>query len=543
MLEFFRRRKDWNLLKQYFPVFALSLVYFLVRSLYFDYPMIWDSRLYYLDMIYAQATPFDLLNYSARHNSQIWILLAGLPNYFFGGDYYIYNAWIALLSTTALVCFYTIIRTLFGSTYNVIEALLITSVFAFHPSVFVNLIHVSVDAGLLIFLIWFMTALLKEKWLLATFFGSCLMFSKEPAIAYLLVVFIFCAFRQPFGLRLAWIKKHYLVFCIPYALVFIYLIYKTIVLNQIFFFGGFLQKTDWLIRVLPDSSLITYALMALVLNFNWIFTVLGMVFACSLCWINRSNKSLFYKGHAAAFAWLLLATLLVALGVRCYSNLRYLLPVFLALVICFAYVLPFVSNKFHRIGLLSIVLSALLAQNFRSVDPVSNSIFCRTSFGTHKVLAIPDFDTVCKLNEKTWHLTGDRLVYNTEFLYVPMLIEEVMKDIRPNSKTVFIIDEAYNYLLFGSLDDKYKITYNSEKYRPSLIVFPEIGKIKDPSFKESLPEILYYIDFPIEVSNSYRRELSAHYSYSTEKTYDIDGYTLKVVKFRGKNRGYWCDKP
>lgn len=538
-----RASKDLRVLKQHFPVFAIAVVYFLIRSHYFDYPIIWDSRAYYLDILTAQMQPFQFLNYSGNHNSQLWLLLAGLPNYFFRGDYHIYNAWIALLSTTAVVGFYAIIKTLFESRYSVAEALLLTCLFAFHPSVFINLIHATVDTGLLIFLIWFMIALLKDKTLWATVAGCCLLFSKEPAIVYLAVIVIFCALRQPFGMRLAWIKRQYLVFCIPYGVFGIYLIYKAIALKQVLFFGGFLQGADYSIRTWPDKTLVNYALMALVLNFNWVFSILGTAFAFGLCWVNRKHKSLFYKSQAAAFTWLLLATLLIALGVRHYSNLRYLLPVFPVLVICFAYVLPFVVKKSHRLVILSALLMALIAQNVRSIDPASNSVFCRTSFGMHKVLAIPDFDKVCKSNEKAFRLTGDRMVYNTEFLYITMLVDDVMKDIVSYSIPIFIIDSGYWYMLFGGLDDKFKITYNPPKNIVHFRLFPELLKIKNNDYIKSLPQILYYLEFPTERNRMYRRFLSAHYSQSVEKTYDIDGYTLKVIKFRNKNSGDWCEKP
>ena len=530
-------------------VALFALVYFILRSRYFYYVQIWDSRLYYESLLSAQANPFDILNYTGGiyggHNSQLWIFLAGIPNYFFPYSYYAYNVWIALLGTGSVIAFYGIVTELSAKSLSLSERLLITALFAFQPSIFANQVHITTDTGLLMFWIWFLLALLKEKTAIASVAGCFLLFSKEPALAYLPIVFIFCALRQPYARRLQWIKKYQIVIFPPFSLMILYLFYKVAFRQEPLFFGGFLQKSTEAFHIYPDATLINYVLMALVANFNWMITGLTVFFSVQLYTKPKTDYWVLYKQQALAIIWLLLATACVVFGVRSnYLNARYLLPVFTVMILCFAYVMPAISQKNLRVSLLMIVLALFGWQNFRSIDPIGNSVFCTTWFGKHRMLSIPDFNRVCALNEVTSSLPGDRLVYNLEFLHFPLLIDAMMSDIRPENNTVFVLEEPYSYKLFGQLDKDYRFAYANAQTAPIFNIIPSMGKIYDEQdrlYTKALPDTLYYIEFSAGESKPSIAYLLSHYSGTTQKIYDNDGYEITVVKFYHKNHGDWCE--
>ena len=137
---------------RYLPIAGIVLLYLGITSLYFDMIPLWDERFYYEDFILAaQDLPFDPLNYSGNHNSQLWMHLMAVPNYFFPHNYQVFRAWVALLSASGVVAFYLILGELLGTKLSLIERCLFTVLFAFHPSVLANHINITLDTGLMIF--------------------------------------------------------------------------------------------------------------------------------------------------------------------------------------------------------------------------------------------------------------------------------------------------------------------------------------------------------------------------------------------------------
>lgn len=521
-----------SLKREYVLLALLLLGYFAVRACYFDYPLIFDARFIYAEIVLkSQWPPLDILHYSHDgHNSHLWIWLTGLPNYIFPRNYYVYNMWVALLGTLSVAAFYGILRELFAQTLGIGERLLLTALFAFHPSVLANQVHVTLDTGLLIFWVLYLLALLKEKTVSAAIMGCFLLFSKEPAMAYLPMLFLFCAMLKPGEARLRWTKTHAMAVWIPFCLLALFLIYKSVVRHYPLFFHGFLQKHADLVRVYPDASLGNYALMAFVLNFNW------LLMGASIALAARMRRM--PHPHAAAFALLFAGTACVVLGVRHWANVRYLLPLFPVMILCLAYVLPALRRTSLRLSLLAGFLALMGWQNVRSVDPVSNAVFCTTMFGEHRLLAIHTFD-LCRLNTTDARLERDQLVYNLEFMHIPMLLNAMMHDVRPDNHTAFFIDEEYGWETLGGLDQEYRLAYASLKVVPKLYLLSGSRQLADPRYKKMLPGSLYYIEFPTENNAYYRKYFSMLYLTVDEKLYDIDGYQLRLLHYAGKKPFLW----
>ncbi len=530
---------DQSSKQSYAALAVLALGYFVLRSFFFDYFLLWDNRAYYDNIINAQALPFDILYYStSNHNSQAWNLLAGISNYFFHHNYYVYNAWIALLCTIGVVTFYFVVEELTAHSLGLCARLLVTAIFAFHPSLLSNEIQASADTGLMLFWVWFLLALLKEKIVIATVTGILLVFSKEPALIHLCIVFIFCALRQPHDFRLLWMKRFSKVVWIPLAFYGAFLGYK-LYRGHYLFFKGFLQEhTDWSLKILPDYSLITFTMMALVLNFNWVLTLLAVAFTALRKRIGDTGDYAICRRQAGAMLWLLLATLVMVLAVRHYSNVRYLLPIFPVMILYVAHLLPVITRPNARIGVLVALLALFGWQDFRSVDPVSNMVFCTTPFGSHRVLSIPSFGKICTVGEMVPRLLADRLVYNLEFTHVANLLGTAIRDINPDSTTSFMLEDDYNFLLLFWLDEEGHFTTTDSKKVPRIYATSALRKWNQ---LDSPPDTLYYFRLPTEPNNPNVADFLARYSTFTEKTYNDDGYELTVVTYEHKNSGEWCD--
>ena len=522
-------------IRQYLPILLFSLAYFAIHSLYFGHLPIWDERVYYEDFILsAQAKPFDLLNYSGNHNAQLWLLLAGLPNYFFPYSYFAYHVWISMLSTTSVCAYYFIVTKLYRPHVpSISERILFTALFAFHPSVFANQVHVTADTGLLIFWLWFLLALLNEKTITAAIVGCFLLFSKETAMAHLPILFVFCALLKPKRSRMQWIKNQALAVLVPFIVMVLFLIYKFVFRHENLFFVGFLQQRTEAVHIFPDASLINYLMMVFILNFNWVLMLLSIFLTFHLYRMRAMGDWSFHSGRVFAFTWLFLDTLCVVLGVRHWANVRYLLPIFPVMLLYFSYVMSTIKPQTVRIIVSVLLLGILGWQNIRSIDPLSNTVFCTTKFGQHNVLHLPTED-ICGLNAPPIFLTRDQLAYNLEFTKVPLLISDIMKDVRPDNDTTFVVQKLYDWELFTSLDANYEPTLTQTGVRPKIFSAGSLEQLQDFHFLQALPNTVYYIEFPTPEQLPYRQFFSEHYAVMTEKYYDRDGYRLTLLRFQSK---------
>ena len=514
-------------LRQYVPIALLSLLYFAIRLVYCNTAPIWDALVYYEFIVDAQAQPFDIMNYSADHNSALWLLFAGLPNYLFPANYVVYNVWLSFLCTVAVAAFYSIVTALAGKSFNTTERVLLTALFAFHPSIFANEVRVTLDTGVLLFWVFFLYALLKDNLWLAALSGCFLLFTKETTIAHMPILFIFCTLLQPKESWISWAKQRVWAMGIPFSVLGLFLIYKVIYLQQMLFFQGFLQQSSSLIFILPDITLWNYSLNAFVLNFSWVITLLSIILTVKLLRMREHGKIL-------AFAWLLVTTAGVVLGIRHWAHVRYLLPLFPAMLLYFSCVLPAITSQKTRITLLAVLLSAFAWQDVRSIDPVSNAVYCRVQFGTHEVLNIPTHE-VCKLNAHTPWLGRDGWIYNLEYAKVPQLIRDIMKDIRPDKDTVFAVQEVFTWEVFTKFDANFEPTFASTGAMPNIVPIT-VEMLQKPDFVKTLPDTLNYIEFPTSENERIHQLLGADYAKATEKTYDRDGYQLTVYKYEHKTK-------
>jgi hypothetical protein len=355
---------------------------------------------------------------------------------------------------------------------------------------------------------------------------------------HLAIVFIFCALRQPASQRMAWMRRYSMAAWFPYALYGFFLLYKLYMGRHLFFFTFFLPQWAGAFAIVPERSLITFAMIGLLLNFNWVLTLLIVSLGVRLRRMPKNVQWNAYKAQAPAMLWLLGATLFAVLLIRHYSNVRYLLPFFAVMIVCIAYLLPVITKPKSRFAVLALLLGGFIVQDFRSVDPVSNNVFCTTPFGSHRVLAITSLDKVCYPGEEIPRLLGDRLVYNLEFTHVSQLLKSALQDIRPDNKTNFILENQYNFLLFFWFDKNGHPTSTDFENSPT---YYNTSDMKQWNSVNQAPETLYYLQFPTEPHNPSASDFKRLYKNSSTKTYSEDGYELKVIKYTDRSSVDWCD--
>ena len=533
-----------SLKQKYGRLFVLSAVligYYCILAQFFGNIPLWDSRFFYeLFTISAQESPFDPLRYSGNHNGQAWFFLSGLPNLFFSRDFYWFHAWTALISVSSVWVFYLIISELLADKLSFTERLFTTVLFAIHPSVLSTQVHVTIDTGMLAFWLWYCYALLKNRPIFATIAGCCLLFSKENAMAHIVVVFAFCALYQPSKERMQWIRKHVISLIIPFTCMAIFLFYKVAIRGDTFFYLGFLQEKSEYIHIWPDKSLINFLLMALVLNFNWLIFLVILLLLVRLYCCPSVAYELHDKRKLIAILWLLAGTGGIVIGVRHWANVRYLIPLFPCIFILVAYLIPTIPKplRFMAMGLL---LALFGIQNVRTIDPLSKKSFCHTTFGDHRVLSVPT-ELVCAPHPYEYKMLSNQLAYNLEFTHIPELINQIMKDIRPTNDTVFMVDAWFNRdVLTGLvdnehiwLDENYKQTLIRPVYAPRVYSIDSMGSVAISFPPENLPQKLFYIEFPTQENPDYRKFLARHYNHIKETVYDSDGYKLTVLKCKNK---------
>lgn len=172
-----------------------------------------------------------------------------------------------------------------------------------------------------------------------------------------------------------------------------------------------------------------------VLNFQWIYWAIIVVFLMTdmikngRVWKNRYVISLSLS-------------VLMFVAVHCiyitYTHPRYYQPVVLLIGI-YAAVLILEYEKKWSVILLVTVTSLTFVQNFVDIDFLSKNSYQTVNTGNGEMITT----AYCK-KELPY---SDASVYNFEYTYLNQLLLQFVKDVEPDKKTLFLIDDvAYPYL-------------------------------------------------------------------------------------------------
>ena len=546
-------------------IWLLIIVYVYVRSFYWNCPPVWDGMAYFSGLLNATRATFDILNYCVDgHLTQAFLLIMGLPFKLFKQDFYLFNVWLTLFGIISLVAFYNLASFFFKNYLSKIELVLVTTLFAFHPSVLSSMINFNIDIGVLTFFMLYWLYLLRRKRMIATAFAFLLAFSKETSMLLIILPFLFCLLFETssvstpwlselskyfyssskekvkvlvplpvvfhllvkqFSERIIWIKKHIVILIVPYFSLVIFISYKVFIRHQPAFWTNLSDSnmTTILNYFSGDGRMINYLGLIFVINFNWILSIILIALIALSIIYRKTIKNKNQLKPAVLLLLLFIFLVFILTLVRSWSDVRYLTIIIPITILCIIQILSLFS--FPRLARLSVIVLLLILfswENIRTVDPLSKALFGTFNFGNHEMLYISK-----RTNETPGSYGRDELVYKLEFLKIRQLLNKIFEDIQPNSQTCFISNGDASWMTLTTMDDNYKMAIVGEH------LFSPLFLLKEDILKPNrLPADVYLLDYPNSDNTDESTLLNGQYSKSEVKVYDIDGYQMKVVHYK-----------
>lgn len=503
------------------PLLLLLAAYVALRAHYWHIAPIWDSRVNYAALIYALQHPDDIMLFSVvGHICQGLFLFFWLPGLWFADNFVRFNIWLTFYSCLSIFAFYHLAALAAQEKLNGWELALCTALFAFHPTIISNMIHFNLDAGVLTFLLLYWLALWQGWRKTATFWAVIALFSKETAYLLVPLPFLFCWLLQPRGQRRDWLRAHWPVLALPYALLACFLFYKIVLRHQHAFWarrdlGGSL----W--TLLPFHRMFRGFHILMLMNFEWLLLLVWAGLLALIQW-KRGKPPL---SAPLWRSWLMACVLLGAVYAvtRVTPNLiiRYVMvlpPVTLLGVACLLPCIP----RYARGGLCACLLGLLCWQDMRSVDPVAKSYFGTFRFGDHAM-----YNNSAR---------RDEMVYNLQFLNFYPVISRAIKDIPPGSDAVVVTQLWYswNLMWFNVNQGVFHPVMSARDNRLRLL------KLEDFAYIGKRPQNVYAIIPPNCQCGKYREKIDkyfrslAAYPYREEKIYDLDGYKIRVWHYSAR---------
>jgi hypothetical protein len=390
--------------------------YICFRITYWSVPPIWDARWYAASAFQASQIPFDPLAFSVDgHIAQGLLLPMGLFLHIFRGSVYGLNVILTAMGVSSIWAFYCIARRLLpDSATRPYECAVATAVFAFHPTVLSNMVHFTLDTGLITFWLHYLMALCANRRNSAIIIGVLLIFTKEVAPLLMITSILFVGMATAKLPLRQWLLMNLGTFYIPFCLWLAFIAYKITRHVSPFWTGGGLDGgslSSLLSTLGREDTLTNFLGLHLILNCNWILIIAWWCISC----LRRD----------ALNTWLLALFLLLVLQtclVRPFSNPRYCVVAVPILILglsrCIALFPGFTSRLTAFLG--SLLLCA--CQLTRTVDPLSKYFFSSFPFGERELLA---------MTARTGECCGtgrDQLVYNLEFANIPLLLASLLRD-------------------------------------------------------------------------------------------------------------------
>ncbi|MCC6712269.1 MAG: hypothetical protein IT344_02805 [Candidatus Dadabacteria bacterium] len=512
-------------------LFVLLLAVFTgIPALYFSYVPVWDgwqfSRCYLTAAVTGSLWCFD-------HSAFVHTYLFGLTQKYDPGNFHYIYALNILLGVLGLICMRGLLGRLCKASLSPTNMTLLSFVFGLAPVFLVQIVQPSLDYTLPIYLTMTLYFLYSGRFFPAALAGVLMVFTKESGfMLYGVGVFLYVPLMLIKG-SLAWRdKKRFLsvigVLSVPIVSFVIYMFVtpKTQIGDS--WFDGMLKMLEF---YAADPVMAAQLVSLLVLNFNWILTVIvaaGLI----VLGVNRLKG----RGRIEAglgfydrlyFYLLLILYVYFLTRIPMWNNPRYMLPVLPVLVILLADSLPIVFKRQTVItGVLAAVLVLLGISSFRTIDPVSKKIMGTFKFGSHEMLNMASFENA------PGHYGRDQLVYNFEFTEVHYLTEKIYETIGTDKLFVTAPHATWSGAL-GSID---KETGRRMMYGEGLVnarwTFSD-ALIKRRRF----PEEIYFIAFPhMEKRNEEQQaELSYVYDGKDVITVEDDGYAVEVYHYVRKD--------
>jgi hypothetical protein len=522
---------------------ALALVlavFAIIVASHFDVVPIWDAKIYYACIEAAVHKSFDLVNFRCvSHPSVGYALLLGITQYlapWTPASMYVANAAIGIAS---ILAFHGVIRLLFPNRPSG-EYAFVAALYGLAPLFVANAVFLTLDYAATAFFVLFVYFVLVRRPWVAGGLGTVVAFTKETggaaAALVMLAIIVAVVMKPPMsrGARIELLKAQLPIALVPTVGLALFVIllrgsreftgwantYATV--GSI----GWASRVDaWLNTNLADRTMQSFLFDMFGLNFQWLFTVVIVgAIAVRLARPSDHDPSHMYQPRLGLLAALsMIGLAYITTRYRGYNNARYVLLMSPVLVATFyGSLLWLVKNGAIRSFYLGLCAALVLISNFRTVDPLSKSIFGTFDFGSHRLLDMPSIVGGLRL---------DSLVYNLEFLQLEYLYAEMIRDLRPPVGAVILMGNAvYNFP--PDVDGRsYTLTSNPNRAMPILVARGDIDRNILASHLTRDGDLFYYAAF----ANADNRELEAllsAYELVGRKRFDRYGYTLDLYTFR-----------
>jgi hypothetical protein len=362
---------------------------------------------------------------------------------------------------------------------------------------------------------------------LTVFFGTLLIFSKEPGILLYSLLISPYLVHDALNRRLS-LKSIY-PYLTPLLLFILYYIFTrgNLWANE----GTFTwDNNGYNCFGLNDKTIRTRLLEMFVLNFSWIFSITAI-----------TAILLATKKKPTGIMSVNIISLLLAFSGYAALNLLFIGPVVPRYIICSIFFMTMffyfsfkviTTTRIPFLVVSCIVIVLNLAQTFKTIDPVSKYFFGTFSFGSNNILKIGfpgDYG-------------GSRFVYNNEFTVINKLYNSFNKAINITGETNLIIGkDDWDNCFIGSYEDNniyIDSTTLTRTHRSTGSFQPHLYQIGQPV--ESLPRTAYYIHTPWSEANWNSAQdnnlvyLQQYYAIDVSEEITYNGYSIKYYKLRKK---------
>jgi hypothetical protein len=503
-----------------------------------NFTPLWDGWVYTDQCILpALRQPFSLNNFNCfGHPSFAYAFPVALLQYLDPGNAVLINLANWLLGLLGIFSFYRVSQELFKGWCRVHERVLLTAIFAFMPLFICNGINPNPDFGIVVFAMALLWSLFWHHSVWQAVFGLCLVFSKETGVLiYGAIVATYIVLYVPRPLRGVQAKLHYLAcrihLVIPVAgfAVFIFerMAPASNSMSNYWAFHGSQDALDALRCVttftLLDKSFLSYTFGALVNNFNWVLTLLVLVYGVRWAWCRVCGTPHPVSRHQIFTFVVMALTFFAVTRYQTYSNYRYVAVTGpLLVLVAFWSILRLFRRPAHRTALLSLALVLVGMSNWDTVDPVSkrwiNSTF---KFGTHEMLPIA-------LVYGDERFPGfDQLQYNFQYTNLDSAMNEVFRAINPEQAT-FVISAGGNIAQITRLAK----SNHRRTLRLKDTLDAKLREVPELQSSASKPETVYYIAFPNlgeKARSDDLEQLASSYTVKDTQQYGHGGYFIEVL--------------
>lgn len=525
-----------------YGIVGVLLLTLLLHLNFIDVSQIWDGYIYYAELLKAVRETRSLQDFLhnfnvAGHPTMGYMALMAIGQWIDYGNPILLNVSNLLLLLLAVWAFYKILLYFSPEEDDRIEMLMITLLFALNPVLFGASVFFNVDFPVAVFLVCVLYAMLYENFFLAGVFGLLLVFSKETGIilfggiiTLFVLVPILDRYVQAGSMMLFRDQRQSVVLktigvALPLPISLYYLLIYSQTQNWI---GGPIVSLGWDVHIALTRFFQMFGM-----NFQWLLS-LCILFALIRIGFAKGNvwKYLYdCKGsryYSAALILLWVGFVVMNLFLKTFTNVRYVLPAIIFLILCFSLSLKkLIISRGLRIAMIAVITVLTGWQVFQTVDPVSRAFFGTVSFGNHPIL---------KMTSVTGECCGsagrDQIVYNSEFAMIPRLLDKMYAEIPLTGESNIIVNPLANFNIFTPVDTvsrkrtmKSDSTFFSHVYGFDRIVWGD------------LPERGYYVYMPWMEDAKKELDFVRHFfDVQDKKVIDIHGYSLDVYPVTAKGR-------